>query len=587
MNLLSVRSNRVRQPVFPAGQRLCIAVSRQRSAPGRESPGPTGAHTRLPRQERICLLLLALGVGLYLCFFCSLVFRRYTRFAVLDFDLGIFDQATWLISRGYSPFITIRGTHLLADHFSPVLYLVAPLYWLWDSPKALLLAQTAVLAAGALPLYALARRQLASAPAALLLALVYLLYPPMQWSNMYEFHPETFATPVLLGAFYALHRAHWKTYYTLLILATFTKETVGLAVAAVGFYALFIDRRVGIRTILLGILAMGVAMETVRLFNHGVSSPYIALYAPLGSTPGAILAHLARHPFAVAATLETNTTLNYLRDLLLPLCFLPLLAPEVLLLTAPLLLLNLLSNRDTMHDMHFQYTALITPFLLIASLRALQICVRYTSAGVMWTLLLCQIACLPWAVSKSPMGPEYASSLITEAPLTRVREMQRVIDLIPSRASVTATSNLSPHLAHRREIYTFPNPFTQFCWGSTIQALHQENGEDITPWTHAGIAGQISASHVDYIALESQPTASVPAYPDFALIALSSATYGVIAAGHDVILLRRGADHAAGIRLLEQALRMPARTIPTLSHALKAWVGSRDAPMMGASRRKR
>jgi len=134
---------------------------------------PAVAAARLAPQEKVeraCLGLLWLAVCAYAAVFLGLTFRLYDRFATMSYDLAIFDQATWLISRGHSPFITVRGLPLLADHFSLILYPLAPLYWLWPSAKMLLLAQTLALALGALPLYALARRRLGSAPWALLLA---------------------------------------------------------------------------------------------------------------------------------------------------------------------------------------------------------------------------------------------------------------------------------------------------------------------------------------------------------------------------------------------------------------------------------
>ncbi len=131
-------------------------------------------------------------------------FRRLDRLGMSAFDLGIFDQAVWLISRGDVPFSTIRGLHILADHFSVILYLLAPLYWFAPHPKTLLTVQTLALSLGAVPTYFLAYRRTRSAPIALTFALIYLSYPATQWTNVVEFHPESFATPLLLGALYCL-----------------------------------------------------------------------------------------------------------------------------------------------------------------------------------------------------------------------------------------------------------------------------------------------------------------------------------------------------------------------------------------------
>ena len=51
----------------------------------------------------------------------------------------------------------------LTDHFEPIFALVAPIYWLWDDVRALLILQAVCLALGAWPIYLLARRRLAEA----------------------------------------------------------------------------------------------------------------------------------------------------------------------------------------------------------------------------------------------------------------------------------------------------------------------------------------------------------------------------------------------------------------------------------------
>src|SRR5881396_2592093 len=82
------------------------------------------------------------------------------RFLASTFDLVIFDQgirgyahlaAPVSIARGVSDG---QGAHfmLLADHWSPVLALLAPLYWIHDRPATLLVAQGVLFALAIPPL---------------------------------------------------------------------------------------------------------------------------------------------------------------------------------------------------------------------------------------------------------------------------------------------------------------------------------------------------------------------------------------------------------------------------------------------------
>ena len=529
--------------------------------------------------ERVCLGLLWLAISLYVVAFLSLTLRLYDRYATTTYDLSIFDQAAWLISRGHSPFVTVRGLPLLADHFSLILYPLAPLYWLWPSAKMLLVVQNLALALGALPLYALARKRLGSAPWALLLAAAYLLLPALEWSGTYEFHPETLATPLLLAAFLCLDRRQWRPYFLCLGLALMTKETVGLTVLALGLYVLRTDRRIGLATLAVGAGGMAAALLTVRYFNHGAPSPFFALYGPDGAGPGSLLRMMLTHPLAFWDRLATVGNAVYVFQLLFPLAFLPLLAPDVLLLALPALLLNLLSARPVMHTIQHQYTATLTPLLLLAALVGASRAQRW---GNRWTPLLLVVVLGVGLANAQDQGPLLAWRQWMASGLSPAvsRETQGLLDRIPADASVSASVALLPHLAHRRLAYAFPNPFQAVATGSGARALRQMEYRDDTPQTWAALQASLSGSRIEYVALApSTSTFPVPPakYPGFVAALLHSPAYGIVSIGQKVMVLRRGADHAGGLRLL--AARSGA-TIPAggaaerraLSKAVQGWL---------------
>src|SRR4029453_15559085 len=97
----------------------------------REAPAPVGATTerRLPVPDS--RVLLGGRITLFVGSLVWLTWLTHARFGTFGFDLGIFDQGVWLLSRFRDPFVTIRGLPLFGDHASYILVLVAPLYWLW------------------------------------------------------------------------------------------------------------------------------------------------------------------------------------------------------------------------------------------------------------------------------------------------------------------------------------------------------------------------------------------------------------------------------------------------------------------------
>ena len=79
-------------------------------------------------------------------FLCSSL--RHALFQSASFDLGIFDQAVYLISQNLSPISTFIGFHILGDHAAVIFYPIAILYKIYPDVHWLFAIQALVLASG-------------------------------------------------------------------------------------------------------------------------------------------------------------------------------------------------------------------------------------------------------------------------------------------------------------------------------------------------------------------------------------------------------------------------------------------------------
>ena len=78
-----------------------------------------------------------------------------------SYDLAIYDQAVWHLSRFEPPASSFRGmTNLFGDHFHPVIVLFAPLFWVVSASETLLAAQAVLLAISIIPVFVYARDRL-------------------------------------------------------------------------------------------------------------------------------------------------------------------------------------------------------------------------------------------------------------------------------------------------------------------------------------------------------------------------------------------------------------------------------------------
>ena len=408
---------------------------------------------------------LAAMITLFVGTFVWLTWLTHARFGTFGFDLGIFDQGVWLLSRFRDPFVTIRGLSLFGDHASYILVLVAPLYWLWADPRLLLLLQVVGLAIPAVSLYLIGTRRLHSPLAGLAVAAAYLAYPAVQWAAVWSFHPETLAAGFLGLAALAADRQRWRQMAAWLALALLCKEDVGLVVA--GFGALLWTTghpSVGRRTLAAGLGWFVLTALVLIPLANGRASPHLELnYGITGSGPTVVLEAVPTLAQNICRNVTDGQGATYLLLIFTPFLGLPMVDPRWLLPAAPPILLNLAATHGYQQEIRYQYLATAAPFLALATIAGLRVVGR--RRVVLASLLVALVAVagfIDYRVGPAPWSKDFPRPA-EDGPLMQAR--RQALGLIDPAGPVSAEYNLAPHLAHRTHIYEFPNPFTAPNWG--------------------------------------------------------------------------------------------------------------------------
>ena len=417
-------------------------------------------------------LLLGGMTMLFIGTFVWLAWLTHARFGTFGFDLGIFDQGVWLLSRFQDPFVTIRGLPLFGDHASYILLLVAPLYWTWADPRLLLLLQVVFLAVPAVSIYLIGTRRLGSAFAGLAMAAAYLAFPALQWAAIWHFHPETLAAGFLGLAALAADRERWRQMTVWLVLALLCKEDVGLVVG--GFGALLWatgNGRVGRRAMAAGLGWFVLTTLVLIPLTNGRPSPHLELnYGITGSGPSVVLEAVPTLVENVWRNLTDGRGDTYLLLIFAPFLGLPLLDPRWLLPVAPPILLNLAATHGYQQEIRYQYLATAAPFLVLAAIAGMRVVARRRI--VLVSLLVALVAVAGYVDHRAGPAP-WSKEFPRPAEDGPVNEARReALALIDPAAPLSAQYNLVPHLAHRTRIYEFPNPFMPVNWGFPDD-LHQ------------------------------------------------------------------------------------------------------------------
>src|SRR5436190_2221476 len=179
--------------------------------------------------------------------FAALATLRHVAFQSTRYDLGNMVQAVWSTAHGHFLQTTSSGGiqfMRIGGHFDPILALFAPLWWVWPSPVMLVVVQALALASGALPVFWLGRKHLASVQIAAWLAIAYLLYAPIQLLTVDDFHPVALGVPLLLFALWYLDEDRLAAFAACAVLAALTGEEFPALVAWLGIWYAVRRRRV-------------------------------------------------------------------------------------------------------------------------------------------------------------------------------------------------------------------------------------------------------------------------------------------------------------------------------------------------------
>ncbi|WP_086826711.1 DUF2079 domain-containing protein [Streptomyces sp. NRRL B-24572] len=446
------------------GNALPYIPTRPRSSGERDSvaasaePLDTGAGGRGVVLTALCFLVCA-ALGL----------QSWTALRATGFDLGIFDQAVRAYAHFELPRSPIKNVHhefppgfsLLGDHFTPALALLAPLYWLWDDPRTLILAQAALFAAGVPVVRRIARHVFAGAEplvvrrAADLGGLVYALGWPLLNSSYNGFHEVAFAVPfTLLMLERGLAHRYGAAAFWAALLCT-AKEDMGLVVGAYGLVLAVRAHRAGHRTgratgIVLALAGPLVSAVVIGWFIPAMGGPegYYWSYGSLGADPGDALVHVLTAPWVLLqAAVTPFVKVAMLVWILGSLALLPLGSPTFLL-AVPLLAERVLSDNPNHWPVINHYDAFLWPILLTAALETLAR-LHARRRGIR-----------PWAVAAIALSSAAAVALGLNLlvrpdfwrPSPDKRPLAAAAALIPDGATVEADNTIAPRLTARTDV---------------------------------------------------------------------------------------------------------------------------------------
>lgn len=467
---------------------------------------------------------LCVGVVVYIIFFSILTILKHHTFLTTGFDLGIFKQAFWTTLFEHKLFYETGNLSFNSSgsvfgvHFSPILFILLPFYAVYPSVETLLVIQSTVLALGAVPLYWMARERLGK-NLALYISILYLIYPPLNYINVNDFHLQAFLPAFFLFTVYYLERERWPNFLLFTILSLATIEFVPIIVAFIALYGLmlykqrkFVDSKKALRyivlTFLLAILWFFLAMKVKELFNPHTS--------PI-PTPWP---HALSNPISLLHTLLNDWGLKvfYVVCLLGPLGFMPLLALEPLVMALPWIGASFITNYPLYYSVYFQYTGFVIAFIFIALIKAIE---RLTAKGTtlkrMKKILIMLFSATTISALFLPFTPISPWMYQLPIPTEQSTLSHEVMSLVPQNASILTQNNFFPHVCSRVDAFMYIPPYMNV----SVDYILVDVASIWYGWG-ADISGE-----------KILPSDVVPE-------ALRNEQYGILASVKSILLLKRG-----------------------------------------------
>jgi uncharacterized membrane protein len=410
---------------------------------------------------------------------------QYYTFQTSSYDLVIFDQAVRSYAHFQPGISIIKGVHngfgphfsVLGDHFSPILIAAAPLYWIYNSPVTLLVAQAVLFALAIPPLWVFTRRAFGgggkATAAAYLVSGAYALSWPIASALAFDFHEVAFVPLLTVVALERLQAGRLRGALIALGILLLVKEDMGLFVAGIGLYLAVSRPRVVARQPLVGglLIVVGLVGSFIATYAlvpaFGGRSGYYWAYTALGPDVPQAAWHLLTHPGSLRLLVTPHVKLDTVLWLFGAFCFLSLRSP-IALAAIPLLFERMLANLfPAWWGTPYQYNAYLVIILVCAAVdgaarldRMLEARRhRAAEAGTPapqglrgpWTVgLVCAAAMFAVAVALVPrfaFGPALHPAFYHRTASEKAAAAADAV--IPSGVTVEAVDNLGPQLSAR------------------------------------------------------------------------------------------------------------------------------------------
>ena len=411
--------------------------------------------------------------GLFIFTVCTIVgLYRYWTYSTAAFDFGIFVQMfEHMKQTGEMRTLLERGFDLshYAIHFSPIFYIVLPIYAIFPYAETLVIIQSVMVTLPLIPIALLCKHFNLDNRITVSIGFLYVLFPLTSGDTFFDFHENCFLTFLLLMFIWAVEKKKDILGIVFLVLLFCVKEDVSIYILVYGAF-LFVSKRDRKRGLIMMAIAVIWYVIVMKIINdlvgasvNFVNDRYSNLLYDENKGIGQIVQQFLTNPLYVISQIISNQDTNsmskikFILFMFVPICSVIFTSTKKYsryILFGSIIFISLINNFGGQHQFDRQYyfggIALLIYLILINISE-----IEYSKQrNRIWaSILISAIMCSGLVISTCNL---YITKYYDNK--EQFETFNEACALVPDDVSVRASSNFTPQLARNIKCLSMGDP---------------------------------------------------------------------------------------------------------------------------------
>lgn len=322
---------------------------------------------KLKLNDKMGIIVVAVLGIILIGFIGTITVLRYKTYSASTFDFGIFAQMFENMKNTGRPITSVERPEMgefshFGVHFSPIFYVMLPMYFVFSSPETVQMMQAIVLGLAVIPLYLLCRHYNLSPKMGVLVCAIYCLLPATAAGTYYDFHENCCLPVLLLSLILAVEKKKNIPTIVFALLLVMVKEDAAFYLLVLGVYFLF-SKRDKLRGLIMSVSAIVYfAVAMAILHSYGLEDLAAArfgnvMYDYEQGFLSQIVVTTLTNPAYIVAQMMDEEKIKYIFLMILPLGMALVQKKKYsrYILLGTFIVLNIIPDYAYMHDIGFQY----------------------------------------------------------------------------------------------------------------------------------------------------------------------------------------------------------------------------------------